>query len=282
MPRDWTEEKIASMVKEGRGHGAGANYRPWVEIRDFSSLGRKHLVPGTRFGRAIHLLSNIEHGLYLLLERSRDVLELYEQFPLEREITQDVAARLGIAHPCYPRTTVPAILTVDFMTVLSRDGRVGPEAFDCKDDSAIEDERTIAKLEIARAALELMEIPHHLVLDSTLPSQKVANLQWLQQALVRPGEVEPSPGYFEEMSQRFQRHVATAARATPRKLLHQSCSEFDELHAADPGTGLRVARILIVRREIEVDLDRHSLVDAELSSFRFAPVRRFGTVGAAS
>lgn len=270
MQAKWSEKKIATLAKEGRGQGTFEDYKPWITIRDISSLGRKHLVPGGRFGRDIHLLSDIEYGVYLLLERSPNVLELYEQFPLDRDVTQSVAAQLGIKHPCYPGTNIPVVMTVDFMTATARDGQRLHEAFDAKDDSAFADARTVEKLEISRAALELMEIRHHIVLGSQLPQRKVANLKWIHHAEVRPGEVEPTPGYFDEMALRFHRHFTSAARATPGKSLQRVCAEFDSMHGTDVGTGLRVARILMVRRELGPDLDQPDLLDAPLSTFFLA------------
>ena len=126
----------------------------------------------------------------------------------------------------------------------------------------------LEKLEITRAALELMDIPHHVVVDSLLPKQKVANLKWLHLSTVRPGEIEPSPGYFDDMARRFFLHALSAARASPSKSLQQVCGEFDTLHGAHAGTGLRVARILMVLRKIEPDLDQRSLAEAPMSSFR--------------
>ena len=136
MQGTWSEKKIASLIEQGRGEGAGPDYKPWIFISDISSHGRKHRVPSHRFGRDIHLLSDIEYELYLLLERSSDVLELYEQFRLDRELTLNVATKLGIKHPCYPRTKIPVVMTVDFMTKVTRTGQPRYEAFDAKDNSA--------------------------------------------------------------------------------------------------------------------------------------------------
>lgn len=266
MQQKWTEAKVTSLMASGYGSGSGAEYKPWIEVRDVSSDGRRHFVPKTRFGRDVHLLSDIEYRLFLLLEWSDDVQDVNEQFPLDRDITQDVARQLGIRHPYYPGTHVPTVMTVDFMVELVRNGQLVYEAFDAKDDSAAEDERTLEKLEIQRSALELMEIPHHLVFGSSLPEEKVKKLDWLQRARLRPNEAEPSPGYFDEMTRRFNLH---ASRANPSKTLRQVCSEFDLMHDAIPGTGIRAAGILMHRKEIGFDLTAPRLEEASLSSFTF-------------
>lgn len=270
MKREWSEAKVAKMIADGYGSGAGRDYKPWIHVRDISSRGRKHLVPSARLGRSVHLLSDIEYHLFLLLDWSDLVLDINEQYPLDRDLTQDVARKLGIRHPCYPGTHVPVVLTVDFMVKLTRDGEEVHEVFNAKAASDTEDERQMEKLEIARTALTLMDIPHHVVLDTMLPKQTVANLDWLQGALVKPGEQEPSEGYFDEMAARFMLHGSGAATCTPSKPLSQVCSEFDSMHNAEPGTGLRVARILMRRKEIGVDLSLAQLHTQPINAFQFA------------
>lgn len=258
------------MVAEGYGTGSGSDYKPWIHARDISSRGRKHIVPSARLGRAVHLLSDIEYRLFLLLDWADAVKDINEQFPLDRDLTIDVARKLDIRHPHYPGTQVPTVMTVDFLVTLQRGGNQVTEALNAKSDADAEDERQIEKLEIARTALDLMDIPHHLVFDSTLPKQKVANLDWLQSALVKPGEVEPCPGYFDEMALRFALHAANAIASCPTKTLSQVCGEFDRLHNAVAGTALRVARILMRRKEIRFDLNVVQPATQPIAAFTFA------------
>ncbi len=272
MTSKWTEKKIARLFAEGYGSGSGADYKPWIEVGDISSLGRKHLVTGTRFGRDVHVLSDVEYHMFLLLDWSPQVADVNEQFPLDRALTQDVARKLRIPHPCYPGTNVPVVMTCDFMVTLIRNGATVLEAFNTKTDSDVELERELMKLEIQRSALELMEVPHHLVLKSSMPQPLVSNLDWLQRALVKPGEVEPHPGYFDEMAQRFRRHAAAAAK---HKTLEQVASEFDRTHGAEPGTGLRAARILLSRREATADLTLPHPAMCPMSNFA---VREHGSL----
>ena len=37
---EMTEAKIARFVREGRGMGDGASYKPWLTVHDLSSTGR--------------------------------------------------------------------------------------------------------------------------------------------------------------------------------------------------------------------------------------------------
>ena len=45
MPKrqtDWTEAKISRYIKEGRGQGELASYKPWLTIQDVPPHGRVH------------------------------------------------------------------------------------------------------------------------------------------------------------------------------------------------------------------------------------------------
>ena len=42
----WTENKVNSFIKQGRGQGIGARYVLWIKVGDFSSLGRSHSSAG--------------------------------------------------------------------------------------------------------------------------------------------------------------------------------------------------------------------------------------------
>ncbi len=43
---EWTERQI----REGRGQGSGADYLPWIHVRDFSSMGKSSRLKGWKSG----------------------------------------------------------------------------------------------------------------------------------------------------------------------------------------------------------------------------------------
>lgn len=57
------EAKIARYLKEGRGAGNGAEYKPWLTTQDVPSSGREHRVFSRKTGRIHHLLSDGEWRL---------------------------------------------------------------------------------------------------------------------------------------------------------------------------------------------------------------------------
>ena len=273
----WSEEKILSLQAEGRGKGTGANYQPWVKVTDLSSLGNSRRVFSHKTGRVHHLLSDVEWAVFLLLEFAPDVVDIREQYPLEREDTLSVAAQLGIKHPVYPSTDVPTVMTVDFLVTRERRGVLGLEAFGCKRSSAdIENPRALEKLEIERSQMNGCDIPYHLVLHSTLPMAKVKNIEWIRSAELKQGELEPFPGYFHEHCQRVAAELGNHTRACS---LAEYCDTYEARSGAMPGTGLRAVKMLLQRRDIVTDLGEPDLAAAPVSMFRPAAKRALRVVG---
>lgn len=48
---NWSEEKYNRFIKEGRGQGIGKEYKPWLTVQDYPSLGRVSRVFGWKTGR---------------------------------------------------------------------------------------------------------------------------------------------------------------------------------------------------------------------------------------
>ncbi|USX27252.1 TnsA endonuclease N-terminal domain-containing protein [Oxalobacteraceae bacterium OTU3CINTB1] len=210
----WTEEKIEAMRAEGYGFGTGADYLPWLHRLSFSSHGRcRSTGVSPKTGRVHELFSDAEYDFFLCLERDRSVTDIREQFPLDRDVTQDVARSLGIAHPMYPRTNTPTVMTVDFMVtkLVNRERQL--MAFNVKPASEIEDARSVAKLEIQRAALWEMKIPHKLVLDTMMSRELISKLEWIRRPCMSKSESVPYPDYWNEWNPYSRRHFLSLLQA---------------------------------------------------------------------
>lgn len=79
-----TQKKIDRKIKSGRGFGVRESYEPWIKIWDIKSRGVSHLVPGVKFRRSHHLLSNAERDFHLILEHDPSIIDIREQFESPR------------------------------------------------------------------------------------------------------------------------------------------------------------------------------------------------------
>jgi len=266
----WNEKTVERFKKEGRGTGEGSHYKPWLNIGDVPSRGRTADPFGLKTGRPHQLLSKNELAFFLLVEWAPDVVDIREQYPLLDEAeTQDVAMQIGAAHPYYPGTNVATVMTVDFMVTRVINGTRTLHAYDVKETSEAENEHSIGKLEIARETLQRRGIAHDLVFSTMLPSAEVANIAWIRGGQKRPNEVEPHPRFFEEQMEA----LAADMRSTRfTGTLEEFCMQFDSRSGVGRGTGLRVARMLMLARVIQAPLAS----EAHLASL---PVGEFTVTG---
>ena len=124
------EARVQRFLAEGRGTGDGPHYRPWLQVQDVSSMGRSHRPFGIKTQRVHHLLSDGEWKSFLRLEGDPRVIDIWEQFPMDRLETFRLAQKLGIKHPVTLDGT-PYVMTLDFVVtvLLSQGPRLVPYTF---------------------------------------------------------------------------------------------------------------------------------------------------------
>ena len=174
-----SEAKNQRWIKEGRGSGRGREYKPWLTVRDLPSEGRSHRIFGHKSQRTHHLLSDLELAVFLLLEWSTKTTEIREQFPLNIDDTVSLASDEGLAHPSL--RGVKQVMSSDFLVNTS--DHINPKfALQAKYGEAIQDYRTVEKLELERRYWEKKTIPWMLVTEKEIPKVVFQNISWLYPA----------------------------------------------------------------------------------------------------
>lgn len=175
-PYAFTEARLTRWTKEGRGAGEGASYRPWLECRNVRSRGRKHRLPGVLHDRVMHLMSDLERNAVLFFERDPRVLDIREQYPLDREITRAIAREMGVVHPRDPATGTDIVMTTDMLiTFAGRSGAPSTRAFSVKPVGELLHHRTVIKQEIERRYWERLGIVWRPLLDTALRRREYFN-----------------------------------------------------------------------------------------------------------
>jgi hypothetical protein len=106
--------QINRRFREGRGQGEGKDYTPYINIHDFSSHGLVHRVKGLTTGRLHHLFSNGEYAAFMEFDWEKNIVDIREQYPLDRFETFEIANKKKIKHPrCNDGS--PSVLTTDFL-----------------------------------------------------------------------------------------------------------------------------------------------------------------------
>ena len=140
--RTWNENVYRRYIREGRGQGTGADYKPWLTVRDFPSLGVVSRVKGQKTGRIYHLMSTNETSLFYSLDWSDDVLDIREQYPLLNlaEVI-GIAEKARLRYPYDNKSGFPYVMTSDFFVETTS----GVVVLSVKPSSELEKPRVLEK-----------------------------------------------------------------------------------------------------------------------------------------
>lgn len=180
-----TEADVERHISNGFGQGAGVSYVPWLRVQDVPSQGHSRKVQGVKVDRLYHLLSNLEYGYFLVCEFSEEIIDIREQYPLlPRDRVQAHASAMGLNYPNYPKSSVPYVMTTDFLlTVIKPDGSFETVARTVKYESDLVGERagrTREKLAIEKEFWNSQGVDWEVVTEVGFTVELVQNLGLLR------------------------------------------------------------------------------------------------------
>jgi hypothetical protein len=261
-----TDGWIMSRIKQGHGAGEGQDYKPWLTVRDFASLGRVHRVWGWKANRIHHLFSDLELKVFLHFLWPESVKDQREQFPLlPLEETIEIAKEMGVRHPTDPRTKHPIVMTTDIVLTVEPGLEKTYRPFTVKYMKDLGKLRTIEKLEIERRywATPYRNLKLKIMTEQQVSSEFVASMLW-----VLP---------FYEVTALYpltELEIRRAASVLTQLLLHEDVSlrivaqKCDRILRLEKGTSLAVVRHLIARRYWDVDMTRRIRTNERLTLLR--------------
>jgi hypothetical protein len=178
-------QDIERHIANGFGAGAGAEYVPWLRVQDVPSMGRSWKIQGVKIDRIHHLLSDLERAYFLLCEFSEDVVDIREQYPLlPLDSTQAIARAIGVRYPRYKTTSVPLVMTTDFLlTVKQSNGDLKSVARTIKYQQDLEGKgcaRTLEKLEVERRFWMSQGVDWSIVTEELFTPDLILNLVYLR------------------------------------------------------------------------------------------------------
>lgn len=240
----FTEAQFAKWIKTGRGTGEYASYQPWLKVSDFPSLGRVHRVFGHKSQRTHHLLSDLEMSVFLLLEWHSEVTQIREQFPLEREVTRRLASEAMMEHSRF--AGIDQYLSSDFL-VDSTNEQEPRFALQAKYKDALNDARTVEKLELERRYWQEKGLPWYLVTEADIPATVSKNISWLYPS---QRNEQADSELTKQQIELYAHHFAKR----PNQTLLAICKELDAAYDLPLGESLYEVRTLLAKRYFTFDL----------------------------
>ncbi len=247
------EAKIARFQKEGRGTGIGKDYKPWLTVQDVSSLGRSSRIHSFKTGREHHFLSDLETNLFHLLNWFDSVVDIREQFPLDREVTRMLSQQMGVVHPRDTTTQTDIVMTTDFVVdVMTAEKKRFTKALSVKPEEDLNDIRTLEKQELERRYWHRKKIDWGIVTKRDLPVTRIVNLRWLHEQYSLDRLKVPHADYWPDRCERFLGELSRAQGG-----LIQDFTKYLEVHCEfAPGDAMTVLRHLAATKKISFDLDK--------------------------
>jgi hypothetical protein len=266
--RDWTEEKRDRYLKEGRGQGSGRDYKPWIEVSDFSSSGRVSRDLGWKTNRVHYLMSDGETRLYYLFEWSDRILDIREQFPLlDRERCFNIAEDMGVEYPKDPKSGAAYVLTTDFMLSVTRDGKSVYEARTFKPAKSLNDKRTALKLEIERRYYASKGVNWKIVTEKDLPKIMIRNIEWVHSAYRLEENQEMSKEDLYDLSTTLKSRLKTVDSS-----VNKVTKDLDMEMNIESGTSLYLFKYLLANKSISVNMSSQKILSSILTKeIQFKP-----------
>lgn len=253
-PYVFTEARRDLWLKQGRGQGEGASYRPWLECRNVKSRGRKHRLPGIIHDRVLHLMSDLERNAVLYFERQPNVVDIKEQHPLDRDVTRSIAQAMGVEPPTDPVSGVEIVMTTDLLiTFMGRTGVHRTRAFSVKEAEDLLKWRTREKQEIERRYWERTGFRWAPLLDGDLRNCAYFNaLLWARQWYHLPGSDPRTVGVWAERCERVLFELSLGRAASVGELVQR----VEMGGGFAPGEVLSALRHAVARQWVDYDFAR--------------------------
>jgi len=240
---------VARRLKEGRGKGRGAAYRPYLQTHEVPSRGLATRSKSPLNGRVQHVLSQLEGDWLQAIHALPDLVDAREQYPLDLEETILIAEQLGIVHPTDPKTKELMIVTTDFVLTRAVSLEQVEMAIAIKPSSDLGSPRTLEKLEIERVYWSARNISWRILTERELPRALVKNMKWVQSHL----DLAESDEFSDEQITRIRVTMEPEIGRGQQSLVEVTNACDDRLRLK-PGAALCVVRHLIGKRIWPVDL----------------------------
>lgn len=258
---DWNENKLKRFLKEGRGQGVGKEYKPWLTIQDFPSMGRVSRVFSNKTQRIHHFFSDNETRMFYLFHWEDAVIDIREHYPL-LDMVQVIEDKKGLELEKFAdkQTGTPFVFSTTFLITIKG---VGNKEFyiarSVKSAIELEKKHVIENFELQRRYWKSQGINWGIVTQKDIPNVKAKNIEWVYSTIGNRQEDGMDTKTKLDLSQELAFDLFNNIN-TVRKIT----SEFDNRLQLEKGTGLYLFKYLIASKNVSVDMENK--IDINLSA----------------
>ncbi|MFY3791696.1 TnsA endonuclease C-terminal domain-containing protein [Ureibacillus sp. MALMAid1270] len=259
--QSWNENKYNRFVKEGRGQGAGKEYKPWLTIQDFPSMGRVSRILGWKSGRVHHLFSDLQARYFYMLEWEDTVVDIREHYPLlDLEDAIQHKSDLNFKLFTDKDSGYPYTLSTNFLITINRADGVNLQlARSIKMASELEKKKTLERLEIERRYWTEKGIDWGVVTQKEISNVLAKNIEWVHSCLYSYAERGFTQDELIYLGNSLIERLVDAKHS-----IRKITADFDKEFNYDSGTALFVFKFLIASKQIGIDMTNQ--IDVNLSN----------------
>ena len=250
---NWNENKLKRFLEEGRGQGIGKDYKPWLTIQDFPSMGRVSRIYSNKTQRIHQFFSDNETRMFYLLHWEDEVTDIREHYPL-LDIGQVIEDKRGLNLDKFvdKQTGTPYVFSTTFLITIK--GRKNKETYiarSVKSSVELEKKHIIEKFELERRYWESKGIDWGIITQKDIPVIKAKNIEWVHSALEDSEERGINNKTKADLSEELA-HILMDSSDTVRRIT----SRLDDEFQLEKGTGLYIFKYLIATKNIQVDMEK--------------------------
>ena len=250
---DWDSNKLNRWIKEGRGQGEGKEYKPWLTVQDFPSMGRVTRVFGWTTQRIHHFFSDTQLKYFYLLDWEEKVIDIREHYPLiDLEVVLNDISDLRLDKFIDRKTKETYILTTTFLiTLLNSDGQKSFAARSIKYASELSKKSTIEKLEIERRYWKVQGIDWGIVTNKDINDVRARNIEWVHSAMNSDDCNGLSKAEFDDLFDGILYRFIDNKQS-----IKNIIAGFEKDYSLDVGMGLLLFKRLVAEKRIVLDMDK--------------------------
>jgi hypothetical protein len=250
---DWDSNKLNRWIKEGRGQGEGKEYKPWLTVQDFPSMGRVTRVFGWTTQRIHHFFSDTQLKYFYLLDWEEKVIDIREHYPLiDLEVVLNDTSDLRLDKFIDRKTKETYILTTTFLiTLLNSDGQKSFAARSIKYASELSKKSTIEKLEIERRYWKARGIDWGIVTNKDINDVRARNIEWVHSAMNSDDCNGLSKAEFDDLFDGILYRFIDNKQSVKNII-----AGFEKDYSLDVGMGLLLFKRLVAEKRIVLDMDK--------------------------
>ena len=250
---DWDSNKLNRWIKEGRGQGEGKEYKPWLTVQDFPSMGRVTRVFGWTTQRIHHFFSDTQLKYFYLLDWEEKVIDIREHYPLiDLEVVLNDISDLRLDKFIDRKTKETYILTTTFLiTLLNSDGQKSFAARSIKYASELSKKSTIEKLEIERRYWKARGIDWGIVTNKDINDVRAKNIEWVHSVMNSDDCNGLTKAEFDDLFDGILYRFIDNKQS-----IKNIIAGFEKDYSLDVGMGLLLFKRLVAEKRIVLDMDK--------------------------